>query len=68
MREGVTERLMLNTLVQDLNKLCDLCDEHPFHTSWYLKDLRTGATADRHGHVVVPSASTRKIAIMMTDL
>ena len=56
---------MMDTLVQDLNKLCD---EHPFHTGWYLKDLRTGATADRHGHVVVPSASTRKIAIMMTAL
>ena len=56
---------MLDTLVSDLNKLCD---EHPFHTGWYLKDLRTGETADRHGHVVVPSASTRKIAIMMTAL
>jgi beta-lactamase class A len=56
---------MLDTLVTDLNKLCD---EHPFHTGWYLKDLRTGETADRHGHVVVPSASTRKIAIMMAAL
>jgi beta-lactamase class A len=56
---------MLDTLVKDLNKLCD---EHPFHTGWYLKDLHTGETADRHGHVVVPSASTRKIAIMMAAL
>jgi beta-lactamase class A len=56
---------MLDTLVQDLNKLCD---EQPFHTGWYLKDLCTGEAADRHGHVVVPSASTRKIAIMMTAL
>ena len=56
---------MLDMLVTDLNKLCD---ELPFHTGWYLKDLRTGATAHRHGHVVVPSASTRKIAIMMTVL
>ena len=56
---------MLDTLVRDVNKLCD---EHPFHTGWYLKDLRTGETADRHGHVVVPSASTRKIAIMMAAL
>jgi hypothetical protein len=38
------------------------CEAHPFHAGWYLKDLRTGAEADRHGHVVVPSASTRKIA------
>ena len=32
------------------------------------KTCDTGETADRHGHVVVPSASTRKIAIMMTAL
>jgi beta-lactamase class A len=56
---------MLDSLVSDLNKLCD---EHPFHTGWYLKDLRTGESADRHGQIVVPSASTRKIAIMMTAL
>lgn len=40
----------------------------PFHTGWYLKVLRTGETAHRHGHVVVPSASTRKMAIMMAVL
>jgi len=56
---------MLSTLVADLNKLCD---ELPFHTGWYLKALRTGETAHRHGHEVVPSASTRKIAIMMAAL
>lgn len=56
---------MLHTLSADLNKLCD---ELPFHTGWYLKALRTGETAHRHGHVVVPSASTRKIAIMMAAL
>jgi beta-lactamase class A len=55
----------MEALVRQLN---DLCDAQPFHTGWYLKDLRTGATADRHGNVVVPSASTRKIAIMMTAL
>lgn len=53
---------MLQMLERDLNKLCD---EHPFHTGWYFKNLRTGESAHRHGHVVVPSASTRKIAIMM---
>jgi beta-lactamase class A len=56
---------MLQTLISDLNKLCD---EQPFHTGWYVKNLRTGETAHRHGHVVVPSASTRKIAIMMAAL
>jgi beta-lactamase class A len=55
----------METLVRQLN---DLCDTQPFHTGWYLKDLRTGVAADRHGNVIVPSASTRKIAIMMTAL
>src|SRR5919199_6401541 len=49
-------------------KLSALCDEHPFTTTWYFKDLRTGETADRAGDQVVPSASTRKIAIMMAAL
>ena len=35
---------MLDMLVTDLNKLCD---ELPFHTGWYLKNLRTGETAHR---------------------
>ncbi len=56
---------MLHALERDLNKLCD---EQPFHSGWYLKALRSGETLQRHGHVVVPSASTRKIAIMMTAL
>jgi beta-lactamase class A len=56
---------MFDIRVTDLTKLCD---ELPFHTGWYLKALRTGETAHRHGHVVVPSASTRKIAILMTAL
>ncbi len=46
----------------------DLCDALPFTSSWYLKDLATGARADRFGAVPVPSASTRKISIMMAAL
>lgn len=55
----------MDMLLTDLHKLCD---ELPFHSGWYLKNLRTGTTAHRHGHVVVPSASTRKIAILMAAL
>jgi beta-lactamase class A len=55
----------MQTLAQDLNKLCD---EQPFHTGWYFKNLRTGDTLQRHGDTVVPSASTRKISIMMAAL
>lgn len=55
----------MRDLAQRLN---DLCDARPFQTSWYLKDLTTGATSDRRGDVPVPSASTRKISIMMAAL
>jgi beta-lactamase class A len=55
--------------MQDLvRRLDDWCDALPFTTSWYLKDLTTGARADRAGAVPVPSASTRKISIMMAAL
>jgi beta-lactamase class A len=49
-------------------RLNELCDALPFQTSWYLKDLTSGARADRSGGVPVPSASTRKISIMMAAL
>ncbi len=45
-----------------------LSDEQPFWSSWYLKDLTTGAAADRNGAVAVPSASTRKISVLMAAL
>src|SRR5881296_3438765 len=51
-----------------VERLDALCDAVPFHASWYLKDTATGARADRHGDVPVPSASTRKISIMMAAL
>src|SRR5437868_2693533 len=55
----------MQDLVKRLNALCDAV---PFQASWYLKDLATGARADRLGDVPVPSASTRKISIMMAAL
>ena len=55
----------LPAMVADLNRLCD---EMPFHTGWFLKVLSTGFVAHRNGDVVVPSASTRKIAILMAAL
>jgi beta-lactamase class A len=55
--------------VKDLAKeLNGLCDAVPFQTSWYLKDMKSGETANRAGDVPVPSASTRKISIMMAAL
>ena len=45
--------------------LNQFCDQQPFHTGWFLKHMPTGRSVSRHGSVVVPSASTRKVAIMM---
>ena len=55
----------MRDLVKNLNELCDSAE---FEVSWYLKDLTSGVTADRRGKVAVPSASTRKISIMMAAL
>jgi beta-lactamase class A len=55
----------MNNLVHRLNELCDAV---PFPTSWAFEDLATGTRADRLGDTPVPSASTRKISIMMAAL
>jgi len=57
--------MAMKDLAQTMNALCDAL---PFQTSWYVKDLTTGERADRLGDTPVPSASTRKISIMMTAL
>jgi beta-lactamase class A len=55
--------------MRDLSRRLDeLCEPLPFQTSWFLKDWKTGATAHRLGDVPVPSASTRKISILMAAL
>ena len=55
----------MDALVKQMNALCDAL---PFQTSWYLKDLKSGKTANRLGDTPVPSASTRKISILMAAL
>ena len=55
----------IETLAQSLNSMCD---DQPFRSGWYMKHLGTGESADRNGHVVVTSASTRKIAILAAAL
>ncbi|MGE3271819.1 MAG: serine hydrolase [Chloroflexota bacterium] len=55
----------MQALIDELNALCD---QQPFVTGWYLKDLQSGQVADRNGETVFPSASTRKISIMMAAL
>src|SRR5262245_53765844 len=51
-----------------VKRLEDLSDRAEFDAGWYLKDLATGASANRRGDIPVPSASTRKISIMMAAL
>jgi beta-lactamase class A len=54
---------------QDIaTQLDEMCDAQPFDTGWYFKDLLTGEDAHRNGNVVIPSASTRKIAVMMAAM
>lgn len=55
----------MEDLVKRMNALCDPL---PFQTSWHLKDLKTGRSAHRLGDTPVPSASTRKISILMAAL
>ncbi len=55
----------MKSLIETLHTYCD---DQSFVTSWHLKNLRTEETADRWGDEVLPSASTRKIAIMMAAL
>lgn len=55
----------MDELVRELNRQCDA---QPFHTGWYLKDLHSGNEANRFGDLVGPSASTRKVSILMTAL
>lgn len=45
-----------------------ICDEQPFRTAFAVKRLDTGETLGREELVPTPSASTRKIAIMMAAL
>ncbi len=56
----------MRDLIQRLDGICEA--EPGFVTSWCVKDLRGGETAGRAADVVVPSASTRKTAILMHAL
>src|SRR4030095_7126813 len=51
-----------------VQRLDERCDQAEFDAGWYLKDLATDASANRRGDIPVPSASTRKISIMMAAL
>lgn len=51
-----------------ITRLHAICDEQPYLTSWYVKNLVTGEQADRAGHLALPSGSTRKVAILMAVL
>jgi beta-lactamase class A len=48
--------------------LDDLCDQQPFEVVYHLRDLRSGAIAERDAGRVVPAASVRKVAILMAAL
>jgi beta-lactamase class A len=55
----------MESLIKELN---GQCDAQPFQTGWYLKSFSNGKSAARAGDTVFPSASTRKISILMAAL
>ena len=52
----------LDKLNHKLNEICDLQD---FDVKWFFKDLATGQSLNRNGDEIGPSASTRKISILI---
>ena len=55
----------MSTLQAELEAICDA---QPFRTAFAVKRIDTDETIGREAHVPTPSASTRKIAIMMAAL
>lgn len=55
----------MRTVINQLNKICD---EQPYVTAWYFKNLITGETAHRFGHIPFAAGSTRKTSILMAVL
>jgi beta-lactamase class A len=49
-------------------RLAAIGDAYTFKTRWHVKDLGTGRDAHHEGDVPMPSASTRKISILMAAL
>jgi beta-lactamase class A len=47
------------------DRLYAICEAQPFHTSFFVRRLDTGQAIGRDEHTPTPSASTRKISIMM---
>jgi beta-lactamase class A len=53
--------------MQELTAQLDsISEQSPYEVRWHINDLQNGATTNRNGDDVIPSASTRKVAIMMT--
>lgn len=44
------------------------CERYPFATHWWMKTIPTGQIIEQGGAVPLPSASTRKVSIMMAAL
>lgn len=53
--------------MEDLTTRLDAISEaSPYDVRWHINDLRGEGSTNRNGDDVIPSASTRKVAIMMT--
>lgn len=55
--------------MEDLaTRLNAICEPRPYDVRWHVRDVRSGTRIHRNGDDVIPSASTRKVAILMTVL
>ncbi len=50
------------------NKLNTLCSSEEFNTKYYYKDLNSNQSISLNGNTIGPSASTRKISILMSAM
>lgn len=55
--------------MEDLEaRLNAISEARPYDVRWYVRDVRSGTRIHRNGDDVIPSASTRKVSILMTVL
>ena len=55
----------MNNIIELETKLNTLCSAEEFDTKYYFKNLKSNESINLNGNKIGPSASTRKIAILM---
>ena len=58
----------MNNIIELETKLNTLCSAEEFDTKYYFKNLKSNESINLNGNKIGPSASTRKIAILMAAM